>query len=189
MESVGRMFLCARCRERTVLCRRCDRGQIYCGQSCATAARVEAQQAAGQRYQASGIGRINHVERTRRWRLRQKERRGPVAEETSSVTHQGRQQAPTVESFLPNSLLASVEPSATTEAAKTHWFCPKCAAALHPWVRLGFVNRCRATASLRSARPRPSADTTEAGTVSALAPTKVAKPRPHRRIEADLHRR
>ena len=50
MESVGRMFLCARCRERTVLCSRCDHGQIYCGDSCSSAARVEAQRAAGQRY-------------------------------------------------------------------------------------------------------------------------------------------
>ncbi len=29
MESVGRIFLSARCRERTVLCSRCDRGQTY----------------------------------------------------------------------------------------------------------------------------------------------------------------
>jgi hypothetical protein len=28
MESVGRMFLCARCRERTVLCSRCDRAHM-----------------------------------------------------------------------------------------------------------------------------------------------------------------
>ena len=54
MESVGRMFLCARCRERTVLCSSCDHGQIYCGQSCSSAARVEAQRSAGQRYQSSG---------------------------------------------------------------------------------------------------------------------------------------
>ena len=189
MESVGRMFLCARCRERTVLCSRCDRGQIYCGQSCSLAARVEAQQAAGQRYQSSAIGRINHVERTRRWRLRQKERRVSGAGDIGSVTHQGTQQAPIAQSFLQSSLSTSVEPSATTEAAQTHWFCPECAAALHPWVLLGFVNRRRARASLRSVRPRRSADTTEAGTVAALAHTKVAKPRPHRRIEADLRRR
>ena len=108
MESVGRMFLCARCRERTVLCSRCDRGQIYCGQSCSRAARVEAQQAAGQRYQSTGIGRVNHVERTRRWRLRQRERRAPGAQDAGSVTHQGSQQAPTAEPVLPSSLLARV---------------------------------------------------------------------------------
>ena len=64
MESVGRMLVCARCRERTVLCSRGDHGQIYGGQSCSSAARVEAQRAAGQRYQSSGIGRINPIERT-----------------------------------------------------------------------------------------------------------------------------
>jgi hypothetical protein len=189
VESVGRMFLCARCRERTVLCSRCDRGQIYCGQSCSRAARVEAQQAAGQRYQSSDIGRVNHVERTRKWRLRQKER-GPGAQDAGScVTHQGSQQAPTAAPVLPSSLLASVEPSAATEAAQTHWFCSECAAALHPWVRLGFVIRRRARASLRSARARPSKGATDAGTVSALASIKAVKPRPHQRIDADLHQR
>ena len=189
MESVGRMFLCARCRERTVLCSRCDRGQIYCGQSCSRAARVEAQQAAGQRYQSTGIGRVNHVERTRRWRLRQRERRAPGAQDAGSVTHQGSQQAPTAEPVLPSSLLARVEPSAATEAAQTHWFCPECAAALHQWVRLGFVNRRRARANLRSARARPQKARQIEGIVSALASIKVAKPRPHRRIDADLHQR
>ena len=162
MESVGRMFLCARCRERTVLCSRCDHGQIYCGQSCSSAARVAAQRAAGQRYQSSGIGRINHVERTRRWRLRQQEQRDPGAQDADSVTHQGSPQAPTAEPVLSSSLSAGAEPVATVEAAQTQWICPACAAALHPWVRLGFINRRRARASLRSARARPCAAETGA---------------------------
>ena len=109
MESVGRMFLCARCRERTVLCSRCDRGQIYCGQSCSRAARVEAKRAAGERYQSGDAGRIHHVERTRRWRLRQKDRRAPGETETNPVTNQGSPLAPTAAPVLPSSLLPNVE--------------------------------------------------------------------------------
>ena len=172
VESVGRMFLCARCREHTVLCSRCDRGQIYCGQSCSSAARVEAQRAAGQRYQSSGIGRINHVERTRRWRLRQHQQRVPGAQEDDFVTHQGSPQAPTAEPVLSSSLSAGAEPVATVEAAQTQWFCPECSAALHPWVRLGFINRRRARASLRSATARPSSAQTEAALSARSLPSK-----------------
>jgi len=115
MESVGRMFLRARCRERTVLCSRCDHGQIYCGKSCSSAARVEAQRAAGQRYQSSGIGRINHIERTRRWRLRQKEQRGDNAQGADPVMHQGSPQALTDEPVLSSNFPAGVEPLAAVE--------------------------------------------------------------------------
>ena len=173
MESVGRMFLCARCRERTVLCSRCDHGQIYCGDSCSSAARVEAQRAAGQRYQSSGIGRINHIERTRRWRLRQKEQRGPGAQDADSVTHQGSPQAPTDEPVLSSSLLIGAEPLAMVEAAQTQWFCPECAAALHPWVRLGFINRRRARASLRSGKAHASTDEADAGPSPRSLPSKA----------------
>ena len=160
MESIGRMSPCARCRDRTVLCSRCDHGQIYCGQSCSSAARVEAQRAAGQWYQSSGIGRINQVQRTRRWRLRQQQR-GPGAQDADSVTHQGSQQAPTAEPVLSSSRSAGAEPVATVEAAQTQWICPACAAALHPWVCLGFINRRRTRAGLRSARACSSAAQTE----------------------------
>ena len=162
MESVGRMLVCARCRERTVLCSRGDHGQIYGGQSCSSAARVEAQRAAGQRYQSSGIGRINPIERTRRWPSRQKEQHGDDAQGADFVTHQGLPQAPTAEPVLSSRLSARAEPVVTVEAARTQWICPACAAALHPWVRLGFINRCRARGRLRSTRARPTAAQTEA---------------------------
>jgi len=154
---LGRMFLCAWCLERTVLCNRCDHGQMYCGQSCSRAARVEAQRAAGQRYQSGGIGRINPIERTRRWRLGQKEQRGDDAQGADPVTHQDSPQAPTAEPVLSSSLSAGAEPVVTVEAAPTQWICTACAVALHPQVRLGFINRCRARASLRSGRAPPTA--------------------------------
>jgi hypothetical protein len=130
MELVGRMFLCARCRERTVLCSRCDRGQIYCGRSCSSAARVEAQRAAGERYQSSDAGRIHHVERTRRWRLRKKDECAPIATHTDPVTHQGSPQAPTEAPVLPSSHLPDVVCLPAVDAAQTPWFCPGCAAAM-----------------------------------------------------------
>jgi hypothetical protein len=47
-----RVFLCARCRSRVLVCRRCDRGQIYCVGTCAQEARRSRQREARRRYQA-----------------------------------------------------------------------------------------------------------------------------------------
>jgi len=65
-----RMFLCARCRGQVIVCRRCDRGQIYCVGSCARDARRDGQREARRRYQASPRGRSLHAERNRRYRAR-----------------------------------------------------------------------------------------------------------------------
>jgi hypothetical protein len=76
--TTARFFLCAGCRAQVFVCRHCDRGQIYCAGACAQDARQQAQRMAGQRYQESYPGRLNHAARTRRYRARQK-----------IVTHQG----------------------------------------------------------------------------------------------------
>ena len=79
MECSARLFNCARCHCQVLLCSHCDRGQIYCGRSCAQAARRHATHAAGRRYQRSRRGRFAHAERQRRYRQRRR----------ANVTHQG----------------------------------------------------------------------------------------------------
>jgi hypothetical protein len=66
-----RMFLCARCRCQALVCRRCDRGQLYCAGTCAQKARHGRQRKARRRYQATVRGRAMHAERSRRYRARQ----------------------------------------------------------------------------------------------------------------------
>ena len=66
-----RMFLCARCRSQVVVCRLCDRGQIYCVGTCAQEARRDRQREARRRYQATPRGRAMHADRNRRYRARQ----------------------------------------------------------------------------------------------------------------------
>jgi hypothetical protein len=66
-----RMFLCARCRGQVLVCRRCDRGQVYCAGTCAEDVRHELQREARRRYQATLRGRAMHAERGRRYRARQ----------------------------------------------------------------------------------------------------------------------
>ena len=65
-----RMFLCGRCRAPVLICRRCDRGQIYCMGGCARDARRERQREARRRHQATPRGRAMHAERNRRYRAR-----------------------------------------------------------------------------------------------------------------------
>ena len=78
MESTGRLYLCQRCRLQVIICRRCDRGQIYCSDACSKAARCEALRASSRRYQQSSKGRFKHAERAHRYRQRK-----------NKVTHQG----------------------------------------------------------------------------------------------------
>jgi hypothetical protein len=69
-EASCRMFSCVRCRSQVLICRRCDRGQIYCIGSCAKEARRDRQREARRRYQATPRGRAMHAERSRRYRAR-----------------------------------------------------------------------------------------------------------------------
>ena len=93
MEPSSRLFLCAHCRKQVIICRRCDRGQIYCPEGCSQIARLDSLRAAARRYQQSRPGRLNHAERTRRYRRRQQK-----------VTHQGS------EPTAPNDLLSTNPP-------------------------------------------------------------------------------
>ena len=67
----ARRFLCARCRAPTLVCSRCDRGQIYCATGCAAVVRQQSQRDAGRRYQCSRPGRFMHAARTQSWHERQ----------------------------------------------------------------------------------------------------------------------
>jgi hypothetical protein len=69
-EDSFRMFLCVRCRSQALVCRRCDRGQIYCTPSCAHDARRDHQREARRRHQATPRGRAMHAERNRQYRAR-----------------------------------------------------------------------------------------------------------------------
>ena len=70
METVARIFLCARCREQVCICSDCYRVQQYCGEDCAHTARRLSLKAAGRRYQSTRRGRSKHAERMRRYRAK-----------------------------------------------------------------------------------------------------------------------
>lgn len=68
----GRFFLCERCRTQVLICRCCDRGQIYCAGGCARVARAARRRDVARRYQTSRNGRFAHAARSRRYRARHK---------------------------------------------------------------------------------------------------------------------
>ena len=87
MSNTARRFNCASCRRQVVLCRRCDRGHVYCSRECGETARRKSLRLAGRRYQNSRRGRHTHAQRQRRYRERQ---RRPAPENRTlvqKVTH------------------------------------------------------------------------------------------------------
>lgn len=77
-----RLYVCARCGEQVHICRRCDRGQVYCAGECAAIRRHDSRKRAGARYQTSHHGAMQHAARQRQWRARKRHT-------AQKVTHQG----------------------------------------------------------------------------------------------------
>jgi hypothetical protein len=61
---------CGWCRTLFAICRRCDRGQAYCGDACRTEGYRRCQRHANRRHQQSEEGRLDHCDRQRAYRAR-----------------------------------------------------------------------------------------------------------------------
>ena len=80
----ARLYQCVRCHRQCIICRNCDRGNIYCELSCAQQARVQNRRIANKVYQKTFRGKQKHADRQRSYLLRQKDK----------VTDQGSPQIP-----------------------------------------------------------------------------------------------
>jgi hypothetical protein len=129
--TAARFFLCGRCRTQVLVCRWCDRGQIYCADSCAQDARRQAQREASQRYQTSRRGRLTHAARNRRYRARQK-----------NVTHQGSLLQLRDDVVPPDSAVTASESHSPSVPSRPAWHCHWCGCRCSEFVRQGFL-RCR----------------------------------------------
>jgi hypothetical protein len=131
MQSSARLFICARCRCQVVICSHCDRGNIYCGQGCAQAARRQSLRGSAERYQNTRRGRLAHAERQRRYRRRRKQK----------VTHQGS--PPTIaDETLPAESRTSARRSTLPAAVPGDGIrCHLCARICSPFLRQAFLRR------------------------------------------------
>lgn len=126
MENCARLYNCARCRKQVLICRDCDRGNIYCAPACAQSARSASQRRAGQRYQSSRRGRHHHADRQRRYRQRLKEK----------VTHQGSP-ADSAGALLPVELRRRWNPAVSLSLPPNDIIqCHGCGQVCSPFVRL-----------------------------------------------------
>ena len=130
MSGDARLFNCARCHCQVVVCRVCDRGQVYCQGHCSQKARKASLQRAQRLYQSSRRGRLANAIRQKRFRQRQEEK----------VTHQGSASA------KPDDLLP-VEPrkisksdSGVSFSAKTAIHCHFCLRQCGPFLRHHFLH-------------------------------------------------
>jgi hypothetical protein len=82
-----RFIICRLCGQVFFLCRWCDDGNVYCGDTCSEVGRSESQRAAGRRYQQTEAGRSNHAARQQRYLDRR---------EAAKMTHQTAKNLPTV---------------------------------------------------------------------------------------------
>ena len=129
-QPTGRLFLCARCRAQVFISRRCDRGQIYCANGCAQAARRASLREAARRYQHSRRGRLAHAQRARRYRAR-----------LNKVTHQGSPATPPGALLPAESMRAALAHHHVTASVSATTHCHLCGNSCSPFVRLGPLRR------------------------------------------------
>jgi len=135
MDPSARLFHCARCHCQVVLCRRCDRGHVYCANGCAQLARRASVQRAGARYRATRRGRLINALRQRRFRARQQK-----------VTH--HRSAPVVATaVLPVSTKRPDSPPLNGTVYRSGEIqCHRCGGNCNPFLRRDFL---RSTARVR----------------------------------------
>ena len=80
------------CRAMFICCDSCNRGQVYCGESCRAPARHQQRRAANQRYQQSRRGRITHSRRQDAYRKRKAAARSKSLYENKVTDHSSNAQ-------------------------------------------------------------------------------------------------
>jgi len=156
-----RLYLCLHCRQQVLVCRRCDRGQVYCGYDCSQEVRRSRQRGARSRYQASERGRQLHAERSRRYRAR--------GRSEHRVTDQGQNLAPkpAQQPEPARAIAPKADPSAINTRRRLS-ICNHCGRPVSDFLRLDPVRRpSRRRIARLAGRPAPR----------------------HRQKTTDLHRR
>jgi len=132
MENSARLYHCARCRRQVIVCRFCDRGQIYCTGSCAKLARTTSLRAAGQRYRQTRLGKLKQALRQQRYRRRLRLR------QPQKVTHHRSLLEPPHDLLTPTVKRTRRRVAQAKDQEMICHFCGRCG-----WIflRLGFLRR------------------------------------------------
>ncbi len=129
MNPSARVYHCARCHCQVIICRYCDRGNVYCTNGCAEHARLTSLRRAAKRYRSTRRGRHNNADRQRRFRARQKQ----------IVTHQG---SPTAAGLVLLQSALNARKRGQEDAhnrTETVIYCHFCQRVCDPFLRPGFL--------------------------------------------------
>jgi len=134
MELTARLYSCACCQSQVMICRHCDRGNIYCG-SCAEPRCKIARKRASKNYQNSLNGKKHNAKRQSRYRQRQREQ----APQSKKVTHMGSELPPC--SALLTTAKNTPQHDGKTEhsGSDTHPRCHFCQCQCSAFLRRGFI--------------------------------------------------
>ncbi len=94
---------CGLCQGIFYLCRRCDRGHVYCDETCRMEGNLRARRAAQARHQASELGRQDHRDHQRAYRVRIKLGAGRVTDKGSPRSLASSTVPPTASRSFPSS--------------------------------------------------------------------------------------
>jgi len=146
----GRLFVCGRCGRQVIVCRGCDRGQVYCDGDCSEQARRQTLHGAGRRWQQTRRGRAAHAARMARYRAKRAKGSGGAGvgmpregQAREIVTHHGSSRPATGDllaggaTVMPRDDASPAEPPGR---AMTH--CHWCGRSCLPPLRRGFLRRC-----------------------------------------------
>ena len=125
----GRLFNCARCHRQVIVCRHCDRGQIYCSGDCPEIARKESLHRACRVYQSSHRGRLINAARQKRFRQRQQEK----------VTHQGSMPVSSGDLLPDEPRKTPARVQEVSFSDKTGIYCQFCQRECDPFLRNDFL--------------------------------------------------
>jgi hypothetical protein len=134
MTSSSRLYHCTRCHCQVIICRHCDRGNVYCPGECGNLARTESRKRAAQRYQNSHRGQCTNAARQSRFRARQRI-------QINKVTHQGSPPTPSHGSLFTGKTRRPGEPTFVNHAHKGAICCHFCGCEETPFLRSGFIRR------------------------------------------------
>lgn len=140
MEPTSRLYQCVLCHTQTVICSKCDHGQIYCRITCAAFARKKSLKAIRARYQKSFKGKINHAASQARYRIK-------LINLKKIVMDQG---SPPVPQHASMNSLENKPVETENGQRKSALICCFCKKPVSDWIRNDFLRRRRSHASDRS---------------------------------------
>lgn len=142
MKQSSRLYYCSLCHAQSIICSPCDRGQIYCSDTCSKEARLKSCREAEKRYQHTSRGKHKHTARQKRYRERFRQK----------VTDQGSV-TPVADGLLGSVKNKTVEVDMGQETRVTR--CCFCKKSVSSWLRSGFLRYYRTQSTINSSYLRP----------------------------------